>query len=251
MSAILPFPPGLDADSALFLDLDGTLLDFADRPEAVALRAETLEALSRLQALLGGALAIVSGRPLAEIDALCPLPGLAAAGLHGVQLRRTDGRLGGDPPAAVPAAARAHAQERLAAIEGGYLEDKGAALALHYRGAPRAAETIAAIADELQRMTGSAFTVQHGNHVVELRPRGRDKGGALAELMAMPPFAGRQPWMLGDDLTDEHAFDEVNARGGVSVVVGPRRPTMARFALRDPPMVRHWLARVAGRLTAH
>lgn len=250
MSAILPSPPGLDADSALFLDLDGTLLDFADRPEAVALCAETLDALSRLQAILGGALAIVSGRPLAEIDALCPLPALAAAGLHGVQLRRADGQLGGEPPAAVPAAARAHAQERLASIAGGYLEDKGAALALHYRGAPHAAERIAAVADELQRMTGSAFTVQHGNHVVELRPQGRNKGGALAELMAMPPFAGRQPWMLGDDLTDEHAFDEVNSRGGFSVVVGPRRPTIARFALRDPPMVRDWLARAAGRRPA-
>ncbi|MBS0431000.1 MAG: trehalose-phosphatase, partial [Proteobacteria bacterium] len=76
---------------------------------------------------------------------------------------------------------------------------------------------------------------------IELKPAGCDKGRALAELMAATPFRGRQPWMLGDDLTDEHAFEEVNARGGISVIVGPRRPTRANFALADPTAVRDWL----------
>ena len=249
MSANLPPPPELDPGAALFLDLDGTLLDFADRPLAVRMHAGTLVALRRLRSALGGALAVVSGRPLAEIDALCPMPDLAAAGLHGAHVRTADGQVDREQaPAGLLDEARALAHARLEALEGAYLEDKGEALALHYRGTPSVAASIAALAVELQRMAGSAFVVQHGNHVVELRPHGRDKGSALAALMATAPFAGRTPWMIGDDLTDEHAFAAAAAAGGTSVLVGDRQPSLARFRLRDPADVRRWLEDAAVRL---
>ena len=249
MSANLTPPPELDPGAALFLDLDGTLLDFADRPAAVHMHPGTIDALERLRLALGGALAVVSGRTLAQIDALCPLPGLAAAGLHGAQLRSADGRIDREEiPPRILDEARAFARARLMTLEGTFLEDKGAALALHYRGHPSAAASIAALASELQGMTGSAFVVQHGNHVVELRPQGRDKGSALAALMATAPFTGRTPWMIGDDHTDEHAFAAAIDAGGIGVLVGDRRPTLAPFGLGDPPAVRRWLERAATRL---
>jgi trehalose 6-phosphate phosphatase len=103
------------------------------------------------------------------------------------------------------------------------------------------------LAHELQQRAGNGYTLQHGNHVIELKPAGFDKGGALTTLMTSAPFRNRQPWMLGDDLTDEHAFEETNALGGVSVIVGTRRPTRANFALPDPSAARSWLHALAGR----
>ncbi|HEX6613083.1 MAG TPA: trehalose-phosphatase, partial [Rhodanobacteraceae bacterium] len=116
-----------------------------------------------------------------------------------------------------------------------------------YRNAPGERGMVEQLAQELLQQAGKDYTLQYGNHVVELKPAGADKGRALAALLASEPFAGRQPWMLGDDLTDEHAFEEVNGSGGVSVIVGARRPTHANFALDNPRAVRAWLGGLAGR----
>lgn len=233
--------PGATA-SALFLDLDGTLIEFAERPDQVVVDAALPPLLRVLSERLDGALAVLSGRSLREIDALLGLPG-AAAGLHGAELRRADGitilatRAG---PAL--ATLRVRAAALVSMLPGVIIEAKSNAIALHYRSVPDAADAVHAAALALLRDAGADYALQAGNHVVELKPAGIDKGDAMATLMRSEPFAGRVPWMLGDDLTDEHAFATANALGGFGIVVGPRRPTAARYALADPAAVRAWLA---------
>ena len=240
----LPAPPDADTSSiALFLDLDGTLLDFAARPAGVCVEPKLRAALVRLHERLDGALAILSGRRLREIDALLDLGQLPAAGLHGAERRdgagRTNLAAAGDTSVLEPV--RQRAQALTAAIPGVFVEDKGQALAIHYRQAPDAALTIARIAQEMLSLAGKGYVLQPGNRVIEIKPAGSDKGSALATLMAVAPFSGRMPWMFGDDLTDEAAFACANALGGVSVIVGSRRPTAARCALADPGAARAWL----------
>ena len=242
-----PPAPGADDGWALFLDVDGTLLDFASHPEGVHVDSQLHEDLARLRERLHGALALLSGRMLAQLDDLFGWRDHAAAGLHGAKLRFADGRSSDDDGEARVAALHSLAESRIATMQGVLLEDKHQALALHYRNAPHQRELVEQLARELLQRAGNDFTLQHGDHVVELKPAGTDKGRALALLMDGEPFRGRQPWMLGDDFTDEHAFEEVNARGGVSVVVGARRPTHANFALDDPTAVRAWLRAIAGR----
>lgn len=231
---------------ALFLDIDGTLLDFAGRPQAVEVAPVLPDLLARVGDTLDGAFALLSGRPLAQIDALFGLPRIAAAGLHGAELRFPDGQVQRSTNgASLPAGFADRARALVAALPGVLVEDKGAALALHYRAAPAAQAAVQRAAVQLSVMAGENYTLQHGNHVVEIKPAASDKGTALAALMDAAPFAGRRPWMLGDDLTDEHAFAEVDSRGGASVIVGERRPTVARFALADPAAVHAWLAALA------
>lgn len=245
----LPAPPASAADDewALFLDVDGTLLDFASHPDGVTVDPQLHDDLAILRGRLHGALALLSGRTLAQLDDLFDWRQHAAAGLHGAQLRFADGHSAADDGQARVAALHALAESRISQSSGVLLEDKQQALALHYRNAPAQREFVERLAQELLGRAGNDYTLQHGNHVVELKPAGADKGRALAALLAREPFSGRQPWMLGDDLTDEHAFEEVNACGGVSVIVGARRPTRANFALEDPRAVRAWLGGLAGR----
>jgi len=244
-----PPDPGADDGWGLFLDVDGTLLDFASHPQDVQVDARLHDDLACLRQRLNGALALLSGRTLRQIDGLFDWRDHAAAGLHGSQLRRADGSVRNGDGETRLAALHALADSRVAALPGVLLEDKHQALALHYRNAPRQRGAVERLAQELLRHAGRDYTLQHGNHVVELKPAGFDKGCELAALMKNEPFRGRQPWMLGDDLTDEHAFEETNARGGVSVIVGARRPTGANFALSDPPTVRAWLRGLALRVT--
>lgn len=247
IAAGLPAPPeaGADAGWALFLDVDGTLLDFAHHPDHVEVAAPLHDDLARMRERLGGALALLSGRPLAQLDALFDWHRHPAAGLHGAELRTPDGRehIAGD--AAAFASVRDHAARLVAATPGVMLEDKQRAFGLHYRHVPAAREAAEHIAGILLREAGGGYAIQRGDHVIELKPAGVDKGRALAALLREHPFRGRRPWMLGDDLTDEDAFDSANARGGVSVIVGARRPTCARFQLDDPAAVRAWLHRLA------
>jgi trehalose 6-phosphate phosphatase len=239
----LPAPPrsGADAGWALFLDVDGTLLDFAHHPDHVEVDAQLHDDLARLGTRLDGAVALLSGRPLAQLDALFDWGGRPAAGLHGAELRMPDGRehVTGEDPAF--ADVRARAEALVANVRGVMLEDKRHALGLHYRQAPQAREAAECTAQALLQDAGKGYVLQRGDHVIELKPAGVDKGRALATLMRHAPFSGRMPVMLGDDLTDEDAFLYVNANDGASVVVGIRRPTEARFALDDPAAVRAWL----------
>ena len=236
-----PGPSAPTNNGALFLDVDGTLLDLAQHPDHVEVDVRLHDDLARVHARLDGALALLSGRPLAQLDRLFDWHARAAAGLHGAQLRSPDGTVHTTGNAAAFAQARARAAELVSAVRGVLLEDKRLALALHYRRAPAAREAAERIAEVLLQDVGESHVLQQGDHVIELKPAGVDKGLALAALMQEAPFRGRTPWMLGDDLTDEHAFRHVNASGGVSVIVGARRPTEARCALEDPAAVRAWL----------
>lgn len=233
--------PPLPADDwALFLDVDGCLLEFSDTPNGVIVPPSLPARLSALSRRLDGALALVSGRTLASLDELFAPLRLPAAGLHGLERRHGDLLI--SPPAA-PADLSDVLDEarRIAARHPGALvEDKNPAIALHWRAQPSAAADFEAFAmAALQALPG--YRLQHGDRVVELRPSLADKGAAIAAFLEEAPFRGRLPVFAGDDLTDEHGFEIVNARGGVSVLVGAREPSNARSHLENPSAVHAWL----------
>ena len=243
-AATRTLPPMATGDWALFLDVDGCLLDFADTPDAVRVPDGLADAIAAWARRLQGAVALVSGRSLDTLDALFPqLRGLPAAGLHGLERRDADGvrHAAPRPPRALGDVA-AEARRIADGYPGAIVEAKGPNLAFHWRQAPQAAAALRALASaELPRLPG--YRLQAGDHVVELRPDGDiDKGSAILAFLAEPPFRGRVPVFLGDDLTDERGFAAVNAHGGISVLVGDRADSAARHALRDPAAVRAWLA---------
>lgn len=233
-------PPSPADDWALFLDVDGCLLDFSDTPDGVVVPPGLPARLDALAQRLGGALALVSGRALAGLDRLFAPLHLPAAGLHGLE-RRHEGVHVASPAAPVALAKIRVAASRLADRHpGAVIEDKGAAIALHWRMAPQAATELSAFAaDALDRLPG--YRLQYGHQVVELRPASADKGDAIAAFLDEAPFRGRLPVFAGDDLTDEHGFEVVNARGGLSVLVGAREPSVARWQLESVPAVHEWL----------
>lgn len=234
-------PPAPADDWALFLDVDGCLVDFADAPDAVRLPRRLPAVLTRLAARLDGAVALVSGRPLEGLDRLFSPLRMPAAGLHGLELRNgLHVRPAPSPPHAL-AGIRQEAEAIAVAYPGAIVEDKGSAIGLHWRAAPSARDALRALAEAaLPRLPG--YRLQHGDSVVELRPADGDKGSAIAALLEQPPFRGRLPAFAGDDITDESGFAVVNARGGVSVLVGAREPSAAHYGLRSPQAVRRWLA---------
>jgi trehalose 6-phosphate phosphatase len=234
-------PPNIDTDhSALFLDLDGTLAPFASRPELVGPLARRTAAVSRALAALNGRLAVISGRPLEEIDRILEGAAMAAAGVHGLERRSAGGAVGRTDPHPTVALV-ADVFHGLAEAEPGLLvEDKGLSVALHYRNAPEAADIAKTAAERLAKRTG--LRLQRGDCVVELRTPGADKGDAVRAFMHEPPFQGAQPIFVGDDLTDEAGFAAAEDLGGYGVRVGsPERPTAARYALADIEAVLAWL----------
>lgn len=232
------------ARTAFFFDLDGTLAPLAATPDAVKLPADTSRVLGRLLERAQGAVAVVSGRPIAEIDALLTPLHLPAAGLHGAQIRHAQGGITMTPGATEDARRIAAMAAPLQALidqhPGLLLENKGCAMALHYRNAPELAsvarDTMTALADQ----HADAFTLQPGKMVFELRPRNASKGLAIATLRRLAPFTGRTPLFAGDDLTDEAGFADVNAAGGVTIKIGDG-PSCARFRLPSPEALTAWL----------
>lgn len=240
-------PQGFPDRLALFLDLDGTVLDLKARPGEVVLPPETREAIAVLVDRLDGALAVITGRELDDVDRIMKPLRLPVAALHGASLRRRGGGRssaeGGEaPPARLTAALGAFVDAR----PGLSLEDKGASVAIHFRATPeREHEVNEHVGDLVGRMAPD-HELQPGKMVVEVRPRGVDKGGALKMLMEEPPFAGRIPLVCGDDLTDEFAFQAANALGGASVLVGAvTRPSVATYAVEGPAALRAWLEALA------
>ncbi len=226
-------------DTAVFLDVDGTLLGFRSRPEEVVADAELLALLGRLNAAAGGAVALVSGRMVSDLDRIVAPLALPAAGVHGADIRFADGRRVAIGAAAM-APVRSLVEAFVAPRSGLMLEDKGATLALHYRHAPECESELRTFVKSLRGTAG--IVVQEGKFVAELKPVGCDKGSAILALMATPPFRGRCPLFIGDDLTDEHGFLAVNGVGGVSIKVGPADgETSAAWQVADPVETRDFL----------
>jgi trehalose 6-phosphate phosphatase len=238
-------PPECDPRAALFLDLDGTLVEIAPRPDRVCVPAGLPRLLDGLARGRDGALAVVSGRMLADMDRLlAPWQG-AAAGLHGAERRRADGTI---DRTLEEGAARALAWLRprllrlAAGAPGVFVEDKAAALALHYRAAPAREAALREAACALAAECGPALRLLDGKMVLEFGPAAASKGTAIAAFLGETPFRGKRPVFLGDDKTDEDGFAEVNRRGGLSVRIGPPADSAARFALPSVAAALAWLA---------
>lgn len=227
------------AETAFFLDVDGTLLGFKERPEDVIADEELQGLLKRLRTLASDAVALISGRTVDDLDRIMTPLVLPAGGVHGADLRFVDGRretLEGDALADV----RERTQAFITAHEGLRFEDKGGTtFALHYRQAPDLADEVARFLDG--EVEGRDLMVQHGKMVAEVKPKSCHKGIAIETLMRTPPFAGRVPFFMGDDLTDEHGFESVNGLGGITIKVGAGE-TIAQHRLAGTSEVRDLLA---------
>lgn len=241
--AILPAPA---PEWAYFFDIDGTLVDFDPSPSRVSLDRELRALIEALYRLSGGAVALISGRALADIDRLFTGVQMPAAGQHGLERRAADGRL---VRHASPSDDLARARTELEAVVERHpdllLEDKGLSLALHYRRSPGLGGFVHRIARSCVGRIGTGYCVQTGKRVVEMKPAGRDKGAAVSEFMAEEPFKGRVPIFVGDDVTDEYGFAAVNGLAGYAIKVGAGR-TVAPWRLRNVQAVRAWLTRGVG-----
>jgi len=234
--------PAASVDWAYFLDVDGTLIDIAETPEAATVDAALLELLGRLHRASGGAVALVSGRALADLDRRLGTCRLPLAGQHGLERRDAAGRLWIHPASPeTKRAFRAALEPLLERHPGLLLEDKGLTLALHYRQAPELGDMVRDTMARLVAEAGDGLVLQEGKCVVEVKPGGVDKGTAVEEYLREPPFAGRRPVFIGDDLNDEHGFAEVNRAQGLSIKVGSGE-SCARHRLGDVAAVRAWLA---------
>jgi trehalose 6-phosphate phosphatase len=228
---------------AYFLDVDGTLLDIMPRPEDVAAEESLKALLTALAGAVQGALGLVSGRTIKDIDHIFAPLVFPAAGLHGAEIRFPDRSLSGTPNEGEMDCVRQPLADFVATHPGLRLEDKGAALAVHFRQTPDLAHEVSEFLAALAQKNGLAM--QEGKMVAELKQAHHDKGNGIATLLANPPFLGRKPVFIGDDLTDESGFRLVNVQGGVSVRVGPAgMATDAHYRLPDPASVRAELHRL-------
>ena len=231
--------------SAVLLDVDGTLLDLADTPPSVEVPRQLKRALKALGEQSGGATSFVSGRSLADLDRLFAPLKLATVAGHGAELRIEEGA----PPHRHDAAIPDNLRRRLAAFaasnDGVIVEDKGYSLALHYRQVPqRAAAVYEAVAAACADYPANALDVLAGKAVLEVKPGGFNKGTGIRELMKSPPFRGRRPIFIGDDVTDEAAFAVLPEFDGLGFSVGRELSGLAGF-FQSPSDVRAWLYRVA------
>jgi trehalose 6-phosphate phosphatase len=227
-------PVTLLAGNSLFLDFDGTLVELAERPDAIEVTPRLRGLLGVLHNRLQGRLMLVSGRASADVASwLAPLavPIIGSHGLEGL----------GQPVVIPPALSIASDALRLFAAgrRGVLVEDKPMGVALHYRQAPDAEAACHAAAEQAAKAGG--LQLQPGKMVVELRPAGNDKGTALRAVMDEPVHRATRPIFIGDDLTDEHAFAAARALGGAGILVGPERDTAATYRLADVRAVHDWL----------
>jgi trehalose 6-phosphate phosphatase len=225
----------------LFLDVDGTLLDLAPRPDEVVVPARVATILARLQIVLGGALCLVSGRTIRQIDALFTPLKLPCAGVHGAERRDHLGRMHYLAPHARRQLDTARMElSRFVALEAGLLlEDKRTSLAVHFRERPELAATVERRLEEALSQAGEGFRIQAGVLVREIVPAHAHKGNAVEAFLTEPAFVGRMPVFVGDDLTDLDAFATVERHGGRAIAVGMR--VTATWRLPAPSAVSDWL----------
>lgn len=244
LRALPPPPHDLLAGASLFLDLDGTLVEIAARPDAVHVDHRLLGLLSRLMVTLDGRLVVVSGRPAAEVQAFLLGTGVAVAGSHGAELYGHGAQP--DPPA--PPEDMRHRLAAFAAANPGVLiETKPFGIAIHYRLAPQAAAAAHGLAQDIAALHG--FALQPGKQVIEIKYRSITKGDAVRRLMAVAPMQAGRPLFMGDDDTDEAGFAAATALGGDGILVGPPRATQAHFSLAGVAAALAWLEDAMGCLT--
>jgi trehalose 6-phosphate phosphatase len=237
-----PFVPMSSQKWALFLDVDGTLLNFAATPAAVEVPEALITLLAGLQIGLNGAIAFISGRSIEMLDHLFHPLSLPCAGQHGAERRDSQGnmhRITIDESALERLRDATRALAR--AFPGVLLEDKFYSIALHYREVPAQQSALRAVVDLIAQSTG--FEVQPGHHVFEFKPPAINKGDSLTAFLTEPPFLGRLPVFLGDDLTDVHALEVAQSCGGMAIQVGDLRTDTAQFTLSGPAAVLRWLRR--------
>jgi trehalose 6-phosphate phosphatase len=233
-------PPPLAPDQCLFLDVDGTLVEFTDTPSQTLADEEIKALLARLARRLGGALALVSGREITTMDQLFAPLKLPASGLHGVERRDASGALHG---ASFADGRLNRVRKALALLADSYpgtiIEDKGCNIAVHFRLAPQFGEVLRRSVEAIAAPLSDDYELQDGVMMVEIKQRGYTKGSAVASFMQEPPFRGRRPVFIGDDLTDRDGFAAVEALGGMSISVGVR--VRGQYQLDDVESVRRWL----------
>jgi trehalose 6-phosphate phosphatase len=228
----------------LFLDVDGTLLDIAPRPEAVVVTDGLRRDLAAADHVLDGALALVSGRPVAELDRLFAPLRLRASGVHGAEIRReADGAVATVTADCLGPEAWQELTRVLDDFAGSYAENKKVSFAVHYPEPGTDVDTLEAALSQMMRRLGdrgAPLKLLAGRNVFEVQLRGFDKGRAIARFMDEPPFAGRIPVFIGDDDIDQAAFDAALALGGFAYSVGPTLPGLSG-AFSGPDAVRSWL----------
>jgi trehalose 6-phosphate phosphatase len=236
--------PAPSLDFCLFLDVDGTLVDIADTPGDAAVDEELKSLLALVSRRLDGAVALVSGRTIAAVDELFDPLVLPAAGLHGLERRTASGQLQGAPAdSETLRAARSSLAQFVETHPNTLLEDKGCALALHFRLAPQFETAARQAVQAALRGLGEDHHVQEGKMVLEIKPSSATKATAVEAFLREPPFIGRTPVFIGDDLTDAAGFRVVEAAGGVSIGVGYR--IQGQWRLENPAAVRRWLGSIA------
>jgi trehalose 6-phosphate phosphatase len=245
MANSIPLLPLNLREFAILLDVDGTILDIAPTPDAVRATASLRQTLARLLERTAGAIALVSGRSLDSLDRIFAPLRMPAIGGHGAEMRPAADQAAHRLPAALDDALRLRISAIAKAASGILVEDKGYAVALHYRQAPAQEDAIkSAIAAIRDALPPGSIEVLPGKSVVEVKAAGFDKGTALRELMTYRNFAGRRPIFIGDDTTDEAAFAAMPEFRGVPVSVGRDVPGVTS-SFDTPGDVRRWLRRVA------
>lgn len=238
-------PPGLLRDAALFLDFDGTLVELARTPDAVGVDDRLARILTLLSQKLDGRVAIVSGRPVAALRQLMPMP-MLTVGSHGMEFGAVDGTI--DIPVRPRALAEilARMDEFAERCPGVIVEDKPLGVALHYRQVPDAEAMCLDLAEALAEQ--HELHLQPGKLMIEVRAPGGDKGSAIERLMREPEMHGARPVFMGDDLTDEPGFAAVARLGGAGILVGAERATEATYRLPDVSSALAWLEAAAAEL---
>lgn len=233
--------------TAIFLDIDGTLLDLAPTPLEVNVPTRLQKTLAALKIRLGDAIAFVSGRPIAEIDRLFAPLKVAAVGGHGAEIRfAPNGETRRSKLATIDDELRAEFATIVELDPGILIEDKGFSVAIHYRLSPEiGGEVMKHIVAICRSERCASLEILPGKFVIEVKPSGYNKGSGLIEMMTVPPFKGRKPIFIGDDITDHAAFAALPEFGGTGISVGGMQPGAA-FNFDGPQDVRLWLERIGG-----
>jgi len=234
---------------ALFLDVDGTLLDIRDNPSDVVADSALTELLNACSTELHGALSLISGRSIEEVDRIFAPAIFPVAGAHGAELRFDGAQaltLDSNP---MPREALRRLEKFVATNQGLLIEYKRGGVSLHYRRAPELREQCTEFVNGLLPELQQDFRLIAGKMVFEFAPKEHHKGAAIAEMMRHDPFAGRRAVFVGDDVTDEDGFRVVNAQAGITIRVGGNRDSEAEYSLTDVAAVRSWLESIAQRVS--